>query len=108
VGGGAHRVQGPFENLISCVVFKDWIFFALAAASLIVFRGTRPHADRPFKVPAYPFVPLFFVTMSACFVAVTLVQKPAQAFAGLGFLALGVLVYWYWRRRPGTRRSGQT
>jgi APA family basic amino acid/polyamine antiporter len=98
---------GTFENLISYVVFTDWIFFALAAASVIVFRVTRPHADRPFKVPGYPFVPLFFVTMSACFVAVTLVQKPAQAFAGLGFLVLGLPVYRYWRRRPGARRSDQ-
>jgi APA family basic amino acid/polyamine antiporter len=90
---------GTFENLISYVVFTDWIFFALAAASLIVFRVTRPQVERPFKVPGYPFVPLFFVTMSVGFVGVTLVQKPAQAWAGLGFLALGVPVYWYWRRR---------
>jgi hypothetical protein len=37
--------------------------------------------------------------MSAWFVAVTLVQRPAQAWAGLGFLALGVPVYFYWKRK---------
>jgi hypothetical protein len=37
--------------------------------------------------------------MSAWFVAVTLVQRPAQAWAGLTFLALGVPVYFYWKRR---------
>jgi len=90
---------GTFENLISYVVFTDWIFFALAAASVVVFRFTRPHAERPYRVPGYPFVPLFFVGMSAWFVAVTLVQKPAQALAGLAFLALGVPVFFYWRRQ---------
>jgi APA family basic amino acid/polyamine antiporter len=30
---------------------------------------------------------------------VTLVQRPAQAWAGLGFLALGVPVYYYWKHR---------
>jgi APA family basic amino acid/polyamine antiporter len=92
---------GTFENLISYVVFTDWIFFTLAAASVIVFRITRPGAVRPFRVPGYPIVPLFFVMVSAWFVAVTLVQKPAQAWAGLAFLALGVPVYFYWRRRSG-------
>jgi basic amino acid/polyamine antiporter, APA family len=90
---------GTFENLISYVVFTDWIFFALAGASVFVFRIRRPDAERPFRVPGYPLVPLFFVAVSVWFVAATLVQKPAQAWAGLGFLALGVPIYFYWRRR---------
>ncbi|MBE3073082.1 MAG: hypothetical protein IMZ67_08915, partial [Acidobacteria bacterium] len=55
----------------------------------------------PYRVPGYPLVPLFFVAMSAWFVGVTLVQKPAQAWAGLAFLALGVPVYFHWRRKNG-------
>ena len=50
-------------------------------------------------MPLYPVTPLFFVGMSAWFVAVTLVERPAQAWAGLAFLALGVPVYFYWNRR---------
>ena len=90
---------GTFENLISYVVFTDWIFFALAAASVFIFRRTRPAAERPYRVPGYPLVPLFFVLMSIWFVMMTFVQKPAQAWAGLAFLALGVPIYFYWRRR---------
>lgn len=90
---------GTFENLISYVVFTDWIFFALGGASVIVLRRTMPDAPRPYRVPGYPWVPLFFVTTSACFVVMTLVQKPAQAWAGLIFLGLGVPVYYAWRRQ---------
>ena len=90
---------GTFENLISYVVFTDWIFFGLAAASVFVFRKRLPHAERLSRVPLYPLTPLFFVAMSAWFVAVTLVQRPAQAWAGIAFLALGVPVYFYWKRR---------
>lgn len=90
---------GTFENLISYVVFTDWIFFGLAAASVFIFRRRLPNAARISRVPLYPFTPLFFVAMSAWFVAVTLVQRPAQAWAGLAFLALGVPVYFYWRHR---------
>jgi APA family basic amino acid/polyamine antiporter len=95
---------GTFENLISYVVFTDWIFFGLAAASVFIFRARLPNAERPVRVPLYPLTPAFFVATSIWFVAVTLVQRPAQAWAGLMFLALGVPVYFYWKAR---RRSPQ-
>ena len=95
---------GTFENLISYVVFTDWIFFALAGASVIVLRRKMPAAPRTYRVPGYPWVPLFFVGTSAWFVAMTLVSKPAQAWAGLGFLGLGVPVYYFWKRRSSQER----
>jgi APA family basic amino acid/polyamine antiporter len=96
---------GTFENLISYVVFTDWIFFGMAAAAVIVLRRRRPDAPRPYKVPGYPLTPLFFVALSAWFVATTLVERPAQAWAGLIFLALGVPVYSHWKKK--TVGSGQ-
>jgi APA family basic amino acid/polyamine antiporter len=94
---------GTFENLISYVVFTDWIFFGLAAAAVFVFRRRMPDAERTAPVPLYPITPAFFVGMSAWFVVMTLVQRPAQAWAGVGFLALGVPVYYYWKRRRTAR-----
>lgn len=90
---------GTFENLISYVVFTDWIFFALGGFSVIVLRRTMPDAPRPYRVPGYPWVPLFFVGTSVWFVLTTLIQKPEQAWAGLLFLGMGVPVYYYWKRR---------
>jgi APA family basic amino acid/polyamine antiporter len=92
---------GTFENLISYVVFTDWIFFAMAGAAVILLRRRRPDLPRPYRVPGYPVTPLFFVAVSCWFVATTLVEKPAQAWAGLVFLALGVPVYSYWRKKKG-------
>lgn len=90
---------GTFENLISYVVFTDWIFFGLTGASIFIFRRKLPHADRPYKALWYPITPLFFVAVSAWFVLNTLIEKPAEAWTGIGFLALGVPVYFYWKRK---------
>ena len=81
---------GTFENLISYVVFTDWIFFGLAAAAVFVFRRRRPDAERCAACRSTRSRPCSSSAMSAWFVAVTLVQRPAQAWAGLAFLALGV------------------
>ena len=90
---------GTFESLISYVVFTDWIFFALAAAGVFILRWRRPDAERPYRTLGYPVTPLVFVGISVWFVGNTLVNRPAEALAGLAFLALGVPVFFTWRKR---------
>ncbi|MEW6511420.1 MAG: amino acid permease [Bacteroidota bacterium] len=90
---------GTFENLISYVVFTDWIFFAFAAAGIFIIRERSPGIERGFSTPGYPFTPVVFIAISVWFVVNTLISKPEQAWAGLFFLAAGVPVFIYWRRR---------
>ncbi len=90
---------GTFENLISYVVFTDWIFFALAAASVFVLRSRLPDAERPYRTLGYPLTPLFFIAISVWFVLNTLIEKPAQAWAGIGFLLVGVPVFYFWKNK---------
>lgn len=85
---------GTFENLIYYVVFTDAIFFTLTAASVFIFRKRSPNAERPHKTLGYPFTPLFFIAIEVWFVLNTLVQKPAQSWAGIGLILLGVPVYY--------------
>lgn len=90
---------GTYEKLISYVVFTDWIFFALAALSVFVLRKRLPSAERPYRTLGYPFTPILFISLSTLFVMYTMIEKPAESFAGLAFLALGVPVYYFWKRR---------
>ena len=98
---------GTFESLISYVVFTDWIFFALAAAGVFILRRKRPDAERPYRTAGYPVTPLVFVGISVWFVGNTLVNRPEEALAGLAFLALGVPVFLYWRRRGAPEAADQ-
>ena len=91
---------GTFENLISYVVFTDWIFFALAGAAVFVLRRRKPEVERPYRTPAYPITPLFFVAVSVWFVLNTLINRPEEAWAGIAFLLLGIPVFYIWKRSP--------
>jgi APA family basic amino acid/polyamine antiporter len=91
---------GTFERLISYVVFTDWIFFALTAFSVFLFRHRRPDAERPYHTVGYPVTPIIFVTVAVLFVLNTMVERPLESGAGLLFLALGVPVYYYWKAKP--------
>ncbi len=97
---------GTFENLISYVVFADSIFFALTAAAIYLFRKRQPNAERKYKTPGYPVTPMIFIGLNVWFIAYTLINKPLESFAGLGFVLLGIPIYYYWKaksRKAGTQ-----
>jgi len=98
---------GTFENLISYVVFTDWIFFALAATGVFILRRKYPARERPYRTLGYPVTPLVFITISVWFVANALLNRPEEAWAGIGFLALGVPVFLAWKRKNNTPDDAQ-
>lgn len=89
---------GTFESLITYVVFMDWVFMILAAASLFVFRRRLGKAAG-FRTPGYPVIPLIFIAISVWFVIYTLIGRPEQAIAAIGLLVIGLPVYFYSRGR---------
>ncbi len=94
---------GTFEQLLTYVVFVGWIFYALGAISVFIYRRRDPHAVRPFRVPGYPITPLLFVLSAAAIVINTIVHQPGRAAVGLGLVALGVPAFLIWRRTSAER-----
>jgi APA family basic amino acid/polyamine antiporter len=92
-------LSGTYEQLFTYVMFASILFSVLAGAALFVLRRTRPSHPRPYRTWGYPVVPLVFIAGSAAFVLNTLLERPVEAMAGLGLLALGLPAYWYWRGR---------
>jgi APA family basic amino acid/polyamine antiporter len=92
--------SGTFEQLLTYVVFVGWIFYALGAACVFVLRRTKPHADRPFRVPGYPWTPLLFIIAATALVANTIATQPIRAAVGIGVVLLGLPVYFVWRGKP--------
>ena len=90
--------SGTFEQLLTYVVFVGWIFYALGAACVFVLRRTRPDAERPFRVPGYPFTPLLFIAAAVALVANTIATQPGRAAVGICVVLLGVPVYYVWNR----------
>lgn len=98
---------GTFEQLLNYVVFVGWIFYGLGGASLFVFRVRQPETPRPFRVPAYPFTPALFVLAAAAFVVNSVLSQPVgQTVAGLGIVAAGLPVYWWWSGRSRGPSAG--
>jgi len=89
---------GTFEAVITYVVFVDWVFFVFVAFIVILFRYTRKEINRPYKTLAYPITPIIFILTAFVFVINTLVNNLLHAGVGLGFLLLGLPIYFYFKR----------
>ena len=90
---------GTFERLLTYVIFIGWIFYALAAASIFVYRKRNPDAKRPYRVPGYPVTPCLFILAAVALVANTILSQPVRAALGIGIVLLGAPAYGIWRRR---------
>jgi APA family basic amino acid/polyamine antiporter len=88
-----------YDQLLSYVVFGDWLFFALTAAGLFVLRRRQPQTAGGFRVPGHPLTTGLFVATGAGVVANCFVSAPTQAAAGCAVIAAGALSYLLVRRR---------
>lgn len=116
--------SGTFDQLTDYVVFASWIFYALATYALFIFRKKdrehqqehqreayssqhqndnrrelqkeHPEVYRGFRVPFYPWLPLFFVTSSAVLLLNTLWSTPVESLIGLGIILAGIpFFHWF-------------
>lgn len=91
-------LSGTYEQLFTYVMFASILFSVATGCALFKLRWSRPDQPRPYRTWGYPVVPIVFIAGSAAFVVNTLLERPVEAFAGLGLVALGIPAYWYWSR----------
>lgn len=92
-------LSGTFEQLYSYVVFGFWIFMGLTVAGVMILRRKRPDVLRPYKTWGYPVTPILFI-LSAVFLTVnSLIRTFWNSFIGLALIAVGIPVYFIWKRR---------
>ncbi len=90
---------GTFEQLLTYVVFTGWLFYALGAASIFVYRRRTNTSELPYRVPGYPWTPLLFIVAAAALVLNTIIAQTARAAIGLGIVLVGTPAYFLWHRR---------
>jgi APA family basic amino acid/polyamine antiporter len=92
-------LSGTFEQLLTYVIFGQWIFFALTTGAVIILRRRKPDLPRPYRVFGYPFTPIIFI-LSALFITVnTLINQFWNAMAGLSIIIVGLPFYVYWKKK---------
>ena len=90
-------MTGTFRALFTRVIYTEWIFFALLAASLLLLRR-RTDIEREYSAWGYPVAPVLFILMSLAIVVNQLVTNTNEATTGLSLVLVGFPVYYFWTR----------
>jgi len=95
-------MTGTYQKLFIRVVYTEWIFFALMAIGLFVFRR-RSNIVRSYKIWGYPVIPAIFIVFSFLIVANQIISDPRESLFGLSLVLVGWPIYFLWVKK--TRRS---
>lgn len=104
-------VSGSFDMLTDMLIFVSWFFYGMSILGMMMLRYRYPRAERSYRVPGYPWVPLVFVLFTASFLVITLVTDVRQylhgesrlihSFLGVGITLAGLPLYYLSKKRKG-------
>ncbi len=96
-------VIGKFQSLFSLAIFSEWLFYALTASTIFVFR--RRTTSRPYSVFGYPFVPLLFIAAACVLLVFSFADQLHDSLIGAGVILAGVPIYYAMRRHQNARAA---
>ncbi|MBA3656759.1 MAG: amino acid permease [Gemmatimonadaceae bacterium] len=93
-------LTGTYNQLLDFVIFAALLFYVATTVGLFRLRSLRPDAERPYKALGYPFLPGLYIVLASAIAIVLLIAEKTryQALSGLALVALGLPVYFIWRK----------
>ncbi len=89
---------GTFNQLITYIIFASWIFYGMSAGAVIILRKKKPDMVRPYRTPAYPWIPIIFIFFAIFLTINTIMEAPRDAAIGSGIILAGLPLYYYWKK----------
>ena len=97
-------VVGEFATLVTFYGVAGYTFYFLTVVGLIVLRVREPYLERPYKT--WISTPVIFCCVSLFLLTRAIVAEPIQTLIVVGFVILGIPVF-FWRvsGRGGRRKA---
>ena len=87
-----------YDQLLSYVVFADWLFFGLTAGALVIVRGRgAADSDRVAPAPGHPWTTGIFIAVAVGIVVNSFFAYPTQSLIGSAILAAAAAAYFVTR-----------
>nr|MDQ6931134.1 amino acid permease [Candidatus Eremiobacteraeota bacterium] len=95
-----------YGDILNYVTSMDFIFFALAAVALFVFRRRGDPSEKAsgMRVPGHPWSTIFFLAVCLAIILDSVREAPKDTLIGIAILLSGVPVYYIWAKRTAAAR----
>jgi APA family basic amino acid/polyamine antiporter len=88
---------GSFDEIIKYFIFVVVVFIALSVGALFILRRKQT-STAPYLTPGYPVTPVVFLLLVGLLLFLLGSNSPSQSFKGVGVVALGIPVYYFFFR----------
>jgi basic amino acid/polyamine antiporter, APA family len=85
------------KQLLNYSTVGDWLGMAAVIGTLFWYHRNSTAEAGSFRVPLYPFLPIFFLLIVLWIVTATVLDSPRDAGMGVLITLAGLPVYWFWR-----------
>lgn len=92
-------LSGTYGDLLDYCTFASLLFYIVTIAGIFMLRKKEPNAHRPYKVIAYPILPLLYILIAGAICVILLYTKPQNTWSGLFIVGLGLPVYYMFIRK---------
>ncbi|MEA5429088.1 APC family permease [Arcicella lustrica] len=92
-------LTGTYGDLLDYTVFAILVFYILTIVGVFVLRKKQPNTPRPYKAFGYPVIPAIYLLFATGLCVNLLIYKPVPSWAGVGIVALGIPVFYLWKKK---------
>lgn len=93
-----------FEQFFELTVFAEWLFYALTASTVFVYRRRQPEMERPYRVWGYPVLPAIFLLVAAAVLVYSYAGNLKGSLLGTALILAGWPAMHLIRRLPRRAR----
>lgn len=96
-------ITGTYDQLFTYSMFGMVLSYVACVVAMFILRRTRPNLPRPYRCFGYPWLPAIYVILIGGWLLNTLIERPLEALSCVGFMAIGVPGYLYWKHSSPSR-----
>ena len=101
--GSLYAIMGQFNLLTDLAIISSWAFYTLTFIGVMKLRKDRPEAERTYKVPLYPVIPILAIISGVYVILNQLFMSGRQStllsLGSIGIALVGVPVYMLMKKR---------
>nr|MBP7184843.1 amino acid permease [Saprospiraceae bacterium] len=91
-------LSGSYGQLLDYIMFAVLIFYCLTVAGVIILRRNQPNMERPYKVWAYPYLPIIYIVLAALVCVNIIWFKTEYSIRGLLVILIGIPIFYYFKK----------
>jgi APA family basic amino acid/polyamine antiporter len=98
-------LTGSYSSLLDYIIIACLIFYIFTIYGIFILRKKQPNAERPYKVFAYPVLPILYIIVASAISVDLFINQFDTAKYGIVIIAIGIPIYFLLRKTLSSEKA---